>query len=133
MLTKDLLRVSRAGGGYQPQFAAEGDEALAARVLGTFQGHVGEERADLRESLTELEREAEDFKLVRGLAHLVERDATFEVQSAVDPRSARRAAFAAAEDVGVVHADEREEALAAAAEGVPGDVTPDDLAASLYA
>jgi len=133
VLTKDLLRVSRAGGGYHPQFADNGDEALAARVLGTFQGHVGQERAELRESLTELEREAEDFKLVRGFAHLVERDADFAVESAVDPQSARRAAFAAAEDVGVVHADERERALAAAAADFPGDVTSDELAASLYA
>jgi len=133
VLTKDLLRVSRAGGGYHPQFAGEGDEALAAGVLGTFQGHVGQERAELRESLTELEREAEDFKLVRGLAHLVERDADFAVESAVDPQSARRAAFAAAEDVGVVHAGERERALAAAAADFPGDVTSDELAASLYA
>ncbi|MGB9963385.1 DUF790 family protein [Halobacterium hubeiense] len=133
MLTKDLLRVSRAGGGYQPQFAGEDDEPLAARVLGTFQGHVGEERGALRDSLTDLEQEARDFKLVRGLAHLVERDAAFEVEAAVDPRSARRAAFAAAEEVGVVHADERERALAEAAEGFPGDVTPDELADALYA
>nr|WP_231737029.1 DUF790 family protein [Halobacterium sp. CBA1126] len=132
-MTKDLLRVSRAGGGYQPQFAGEDDEPLAARVLGTFQGHVGEERGALRDSLTDLEQEARDFKLVRGLAHLVERDAAFEVEAAVDPRSARRAAFAAAEEVGVVHADERERALAEAAEGFPGDVTPDELADALYA
>ncbi|WP_336037058.1 DUF790 family protein [Halobacterium yunchengense] len=133
MLTKDLLRVSRAGGGYQPQFADGGDEPLAARVLGTFQGHVGEERSALRESLTDLEREAEDFKLVRGLAHLVERDAEFAVEAAVDPESARRVAFAAAEDVGVVHGGERERALSLAAERFPGDVGVDDVEASLYA
>lgn len=133
MLTKDLLRVSRAGGGYQPQFAEGGDEALAARVLGTFQGHVGESRSALRASLTDLEREASDFKLVRGFAHLVERDATFEVESAVAPESARRAAFTAAEDVGVVHDEERQRALSLAADRFPGDVTTSQLAASLYA
>ncbi|WP_232701123.1 DUF790 family protein [Halobacterium wangiae] len=133
MLTKDLLRVSRAGGGYQPQFASADSEALAARVLGTFQGHVGEERGVLREALAALEADAEDFKLVRGLAHLVERDATFAVEAPVDPESARRAAFTAAEDIGVVTADERETALAAAAERFPGDVTTADLADSLYA
>jgi len=133
VLTKDLLRVSRAGGGYHPQFAEEADEALAARVLGTFQGHVGQERRELRESLTDLEREASDFKLVRGFAHLVERVAAFEVETAVDPRSARRAAFAAAEEIGVVRADERERALGEAAARFPGDVTPEELADSLYA
>ncbi|MFB6071685.1 MAG: DUF790 family protein [Halobacterium sp.] len=133
MLTKDLLRVSRAGGGYQPQFADGDDEALAARVLGTFQGHVGEERGALRHALADLERDARDFKLVRGFAHLVERDATFEVAADVDPESARRAAFAAAEDVGVVHEDERERALALAADRFPGDVSTGELADSLYA
>ncbi|MFC3478604.1 DUF790 family protein [Halobacterium litoreum] len=133
MLTKDLLRVSRAGGGYHPQFADATDEALAGRVLGTFQGHVGEERGALRDALSALETDADDFKLVRGFAHLVERDAEFAVESAVDPRSARRAAFDAGEDVGVVTGAERDEALALAADRFPGDPTPDDIAASLYA
>lgn len=133
MLTKDLLRVSRAGGGYQPQFAAEDDEALAGRVLGTFQGHVGQERATLDGALADIERDARDFKLVRGFAHLIERDATFEVGAAVDPRSARRAAFEAAEEVGVVAADERNRALEVATERFPGNVSIVDLEESLYA
>jgi predicted nuclease of restriction endonuclease-like RecB superfamily len=137
VLTKDLLRVSRAGGGYHPQFADRGgdDEALAGRVLGVFQGHVGEERGALRDALRDLEGEADDFKLVRGFAHLVERDAGFEVRAPVDPERARRAAFDAAEDVagGVVHEDEREAALAEAAARFPGDVSPAALADALYA
>jgi predicted nuclease of restriction endonuclease-like RecB superfamily len=133
VLTKDLLRVSRAGGGYHPQFAGSDDEALAGRVLGTFQGHVGEERGVLRDALRDLEGEAEDFKLVRGLAHLVERDAVFEVRAPVDPERARRTAFDAAEDAGVVHEDERETALVEAAAKFPGGVSPDELADALYA
>jgi len=136
VLTKDLLRVSRAGGGYHPQFTGgEGDEALAGRVLGVFQGHVGEERGALRDALRDLEGEADDFKLVRGFAHLVERDAGFEVRAPVDPERARRAAFDAAEDVagGVVHGGERERALAEAAARFPGDVSSGDLADALYA
>lgn len=125
--------MSRAGGGYQPQFADGDDERVAARVLGAFQGHVGEERGTLRDALTDIEREASDFKLVRGFAHLVERDAAFAVEAPVEPSSARHAAFGAAEDVGVVHADEREEALALAADRFPGEVTAGELAASLYA
>ncbi|PSP84358.1 hypothetical protein BRC83_05665 [Halobacteriales archaeon QS_1_68_17] len=89
MLTKDLLRVSRAGGGYHPQFAGEDDRDLAARVLGTYQGHVGQPRERLRESLTDLERDAEDFKLVRGFAKLIEREATFETRAPLDPARAR--------------------------------------------
>ncbi|WP_335999666.1 DUF790 family protein [Halorientalis halophila] len=131
MLTKDLLRVSRAGGGYQPRFADGEDEALAARVIGTFQGHLEQPRTALQEALAALEREASDFKLVRGFAKLVEREATFETRAPVDPRRAREAAFAAAAGVGVVTPEERGHALENAAARL--DCTPDEIEESLYA
>jgi hypothetical protein len=131
VLTKDLLRVSRAGGGYHPQFAGDGDRRLAARVVGTVQGHVGESRGALQDALTDLEREADDFKLVRGFAKLCTREAAFETQSAVDPERARRQAFDAAESIGVVTEAERSEALARAADAL--HASPDDVAGSLYA
>ncbi|RZV10577.1 hypothetical protein BDK88_1746 [Natrinema hispanicum] len=131
MLTKDLLRVSRAGGGYHPQFADRSHRPLAARVIGTYQGHVGEPRAALEDALTGLEREADDFKLARGLAALVEREATFETDAAIEPERARRAAFEAAEAVGVVTEDERAMALIRASESL--DVSADDLETALYA
>lgn len=133
MLTKDLLRVSRAGGGYHPQFIGDDDEArdLAARVLGIYQGHVGETRADLDAALTDLERDASDFKLVRGLAKLLDREATFETRAPVEPRHARAAAFAAAEDVGVVTEADRETALGRAAERL--DTDADTVEDALYA
>ena len=129
MLTKDLLRVSRRGGGYQPRFADGDDEGLAAQVLGVYQGHVGEARATLEEALTDLEREASDYKLVRGFDKLLEREATFETRAAVDPGRARRAAFAAAEECGVVTTAERADALASAANrlGVESEAVEDAL------
>ena len=131
MLTKDLLRVSRAGGGYHPQFAGREHRPLAARVIGTYQGHAGEPRATLEEALTALEREADDFKLVRGLAALLEREATFETDAEIEPERARRAAFEAAEAVGVATDDERAMALIRASE--PLDASADDLETALYA
>jgi predicted nuclease of restriction endonuclease-like RecB superfamily len=138
VLTKDLIRVSRAGGGYQPQFTGDDHAELAARVLGVYQGHVGEPRAALEDALTDLEREAPDFKLVRGLAKLLERDATFETRAPVEPRRARTAAFEAAEAVGVVTEAERVAALERAADEfgttTDGDeVTAQAVADSLYA
>ncbi|WP_254768670.1 DUF790 family protein [Salinilacihabitans rarus] len=133
MLTKDLLRVSRAGGGYRPRFAGREHRPLAARVVGTFQGHVGEPRGALDDALADLEADAEHFKLVRGFAALLERDATFETRSPVDPERARRAAFEAAEAVGVVGADERTAALARAADRLGDGVDADDVERSLYA
>jgi predicted nuclease of restriction endonuclease-like RecB superfamily len=133
VLTKDLLRVSRAGGGYHPQFVGDDPVAreLAARVLGTFQGHVGEQRATLDSALTDLERDASDFKLVRGFAKLLEREATFETRAPLDPERARRAAFEAGEAVGVVTESERETALARAGDRL--DAPADAVAESLYA
>ncbi len=131
MLTKDLLRVSRAGGGYHPQFAGREHRPIAARVLGTYQGHVGESHAQLGSALSDLETDAPDFKLVRGFAKLLEREATFEPRAAVPPERARAIAFEAGEAVGVATEEERETALRRAADRL--DVTPDDVAESLYA
>jgi predicted nuclease of restriction endonuclease-like RecB superfamily len=131
VLTKDLLRVSRAGGGYHPQFVGSDHRDLAAQVLGTYQGHVGESRAALESALTDLERDAPDFKLVRGFAKLLDREATFETSAPLPPERARRAAFEAAEAVDVVTETDRERALSAAADRLAAD--PDDVEDSLYA
>ncbi|WP_225334020.1 DUF790 family protein [Halomicrobium urmianum] len=131
MLTKDLLRVSRAGGGYHPQFAGADDERLAARVIGIYQGHVGEPREALDAALTDLEREADDFKLVRGFAKLVDREATYEARAPLPSERARKTAFEAAEAVGVVTADDRADALARAADRLGSD--PAAVEESLYA
>jgi uncharacterized protein len=130
VLTKDLLRVSRAGGGYSPQFTDPEDRSLAARVLGIYQGHVGESRAVLEDALADLETEY-DFKLVRGLAKLAERDGTFEVRAPVDPERARKAVFAAAEDRAVISEADRERTLETVATTL--DTTPAALDRSLYA
>ena len=135
MLRKDLLRVSRAGGGYRPLFAGREHRPLAARVLGTFESHVGERRGDLDDALAALEADAAesggDFKLVRGLAALVERECAFETRAPVPPRRVRRAAFEAAAAVGVASEAEREAAVDRAADAL--GIDPADVERSLYA
>jgi predicted nuclease of restriction endonuclease-like RecB superfamily len=131
MLTKDLLRVSRRGGGYRPQFVDERREELAARVIGCYQGHRGQKRAELQNSLEVIERDSDDFKLVRGLAKLLERETTWAVRSPLDPETTRRRVFTEAERVGVVTADEREQALARVADRL--ETTVEAVEQSLYA
>jgi predicted nuclease of restriction endonuclease-like RecB superfamily len=133
VLTKELLRVSRRGGGYQPLFVGSDEEArrLAARVIGVYQGHIGHTQEELEAALSDLESEASDFKLVRGFSALLDRDATFTMQAEVDPVQAREAAFTAGETVGVVTERDRTEALSQAARSL--DTSAGDLAASLYA
>ena len=132
VITKDLLRVSRRGG-YRPQFVAGDADArrLAARVFGVYQGHLGERRSDLDEALEALEREADDYKLVRGFAALLDREAAFETRASLPPRRARRVAFEAAEAVGVASDEERATALDRAGDRL--GVDPDEIDASLYA
>ncbi|WP_423751562.1 DUF790 family protein [Salinirarus marinus] len=131
MLTKDLLRVSRAGGGYRPRFAAREHRPLAARAIGIFRDHVGDTRAALDAAVEDLEADADDFKLVRGFASLLERDAEFETRAAVPPERARRVAFETAESVGVVTETDRETALSRAADRL--GVAPSALDDALYA
>ena len=131
MLTKDLLRVSRRGGRYRPAFVGTERRRLAARLIGTYQGHVGETRSDLEAAIEAIEREADDFKLVRGLAALLDREATFETDAPLPPERVRRSVFEAAETVGVATDAERSEAIALAADGLA--VETDAIEASLYA
>ncbi|QCJ48346.1 DUF790 family protein [Haloprofundus sp. MHR1] len=132
MLTKDLLRVSRRGGGYRPQFVDSSRRPLAVTVLGTYEEHVGERRGTLTAALDDLEAESDDFKLVRGFAALVEREATFETDAALPPERTRRAVFESAEAVGGVATDEeRAAALDAAADRL--GVATGALETSLYA
>jgi hypothetical protein len=131
VLTKDLLRVSRRGGGYHPEFVDREARPLAAQVLGAYRDHVGETRATLEVALEDCERAAEDFKLVRGFAALLDREAAYETRAPLPPERARRAAFEAGERVGVASEAERRTALTRAAESL--GVTVDTLDASLYA
>ena len=131
VLTKDLLRVSRRGGGFQPEFAGREHRPLAAKVLGTYQGHVGERRERLEAALEDLETDAEDFKLVRGFAKLLEREGTFETDSPIPPERTRRTTFETAESVDVVTDDERTTALERAADRLGTD--PETVEASMYA
>jgi hypothetical protein len=131
VLTKDLLRVSRRGGSYRPRFTTPEDRPLAARVLEVYASHVGADRATLDEALTDLEREADSFKLVRGFAKLLEREAVFETRAPLPPERVRHAAFTAAEEVGVASEADRDRALARAADGL--GVAPEAVERSLYA
>lgn len=130
MLTKELLRVSRAGGGYHLQFAGREHRPLAAKVLGAFHDGIGAPRSDLDGAVSNLETEYE-FKLVRGLSKLVEREATFETRAEIEPERARRVAFEAGETVLVADPDDRERALAKAADSL--SISPGELDQSLYA
>jgi hypothetical protein len=131
VLTKDLLRVSRAGGRYRPEFVGPERRDLATRVFDVYRDHVGDRRGSLDEALDALERDADDFKLVRGFAALLDREAAFETRAPVPPERARRVAFEAAESLSVADADDRAAALARAGDRL--GVAPETVEDALYA
>ncbi|MFO7833753.1 MAG: DUF790 family protein [Halohasta sp.] len=121
MLTKDLLRVSRRGGRYRPEFIGREHRPLAGRLLGVYKMHVDQPRRAVDEAVEAIEREESDFKLVRGFAALLDREATFETVAPLPPERTRRRVFEAAETVGVTTDDEREQALTQAADELAVD------------
>jgi len=131
VLTKDLLRVSRRGGRYRPEFIGRETRPLAARLIGTYREHVDRPRRTLDDAVDAIEREASDFKLVRGFAALLDREATFETVAPLPPERTRRRVFEAAEAVGVATTDEREQALTNAADELA--VAVEAVQDSLYA
>ena len=131
MLTKDLLRVSRRGGRYRPECISRDQRPLAAQLIGVYTEHVDRPRRNVDQAVEAIEREASDFKLVRGLAALLDREATFETVAPLPPERTRRRVFEAAESVGVATSAEREQAIEHAAEGLAVEV--DAVQDSLYA
>lgn len=132
VLRKDQLRVSRSGGGYRPQFVGAERRPLAATILKTFERAVGTPRGELDREIEAIEREADDFKLVRGLAALCERDLVVETDAAIPPERVRRTVFESAETIGGVTSDEeRTRAIDRAAAALAVD--SDTVETALYA
>lgn len=95
MLTKDLLAVRRYRGKIYPRFVdprSSQNLQLAERIIEVFQSAIGSTREQLHERLEELE-DHKTFKLVRGLAQLLERRCLFQAQYAVEPLVLRRWLF----------------------------------------
>jgi len=131
VLTKDLLRVSRRGGSYRPEFIGHEIRPLAVQLIEIYKNHVDQSHRAVDEAVEAIEREESDFKLVRGLAALLDREATFETVAPLPPERTRRRAFEAAETVGVATSEGRKQAIEIAAEGLAVDT--DAVEKSLYA
>jgi len=71
---------------------------IAADLIHQFQEAKGGTRGELNRQLLELEGEDTDYRIKRGLAHLLNADAfsTFETVSPLDPATLRQRIFAIA-------------------------------------
>ena len=133
MLPSNLLRAKISRGKMRPLYVGVDADmlALAGRVTGVYRDSVGKRKGELLEMLAEVEGgEGYDFKLVRGLAALLERRCVFEAESAVDPMQARMAVFEEASRSRVTSAEERGEVILAVATKL--GVTEEALERTLY-
>lgn len=126
MLPKEHLQVRKRKPTIRPVYRpVESYRSVAAAVIGAFE--VGRTKDEIDEAVAALETH-ETFKLVRGLAELLERQSSFERDATVEPRAVREAAF----DRGFVTGeDERDRVLAAVADEF--DVSAETVARDMWA
>lgn len=98
MLPSELLINRQRGEELEPKRLPldERNLAIATDLVALFQQHVGQTRGALETQLRELEGEETDFKVKRGLAHLLKAEtfSTFEIVSPLEPQALRQRVFA---------------------------------------
>jgi uncharacterized protein len=93
MLTSDLLTTRTYKGKIEPIYAALDKEHIdiSSSVIDIFQRHVGKSYGELIEEIEGFEEI--NYRLIRGLAQILERRCNIEKDSVIDPIYARRAVF----------------------------------------
>jgi predicted nuclease of restriction endonuclease-like RecB superfamily len=139
MLPSDLLIHRTQGGQLVPKRLPLDDRtlALAGAPIAIAQAHQGRTQGELDRALAELEGDSPDFKITRGLAHLVKNHCcTFEVVSPLEPIDLRRQVFGRAAQV-VPSPENAAHLLAQMAQELSAtgdrDVFPAELRTGLYA
>ncbi|TDE85042.1 DUF790 family protein [Deinococcus sp. S9] len=136
MLPTELLMFRVKDGIVQPRRlkATPGNLRLAETLIATFEAHLGKTRAELDAELRTLEAGRADFKVLRGLAHLLTQQGEFEAGGHLEPASVRTKVFELAQ----AHPPSRHQAkliLEQAARSLSGDtrLSAADVLNSLYA
>jgi predicted nuclease of restriction endonuclease-like RecB superfamily len=130
MLTGDLLVVKTSKGKIEPVYALLDQDNLemARSVIDVFQGHVGRTYGELIEELEGIEEI--NYRLIRGLAQILERRCVIDSDSAIEPIAARKTVFEESRGF-ITSAEERNKVLDKAARKL--SIEPDDLEKALWA
>ena len=99
MLKSDLLIYKRNGETIVPKKLGIDDRnlAIATEIINCFQDCVGKTQGELDRQLLELEGDSPDYRLKRGLAHILHNSfSTFEIISPLEPFALRQKVFAEA-------------------------------------
>jgi uncharacterized protein len=113
------------------------DRATAEELIRLFEGAVGQTQGELSRQLLELEGEETDYRIKRGLAHLLTTAfSEFETVSPLDPPMLREQVFAlAAQTVPSLAQTERTVGVIAdrLTQSLAREVLPEEVRAGLYA
>lgn len=139
MLPTQLLIYRRNGEAIIPKrLLLDGSSIrLALELISCFQAAVGSSQGRLDGKLQELEGDSPNYRLQRGLAHLLKNHfSTFEMVSPVEPQLLRQRAFSqAARDLPVPHrrAAILEELASCLSAELQREVLPSEIEGGLYA
>ncbi len=130
MLTSDLLVTKNYKGKIEPAYAALDPEhmEISDSLINIFQRHVGKAYGELAGEIEGIEEI--DYRLIRGLAQILERRCVIRVDSLIEPADARRAVFEECKGA-VSNIKERKEAIDRAARKL--SVDPAELEKALWA
>jgi predicted nuclease of restriction endonuclease-like RecB superfamily len=95
MLPSNLLAVWKRKGTIQPRYATSTSDNLlvANRLIDAYKQGVGKKKLALKNVADTLEDEGHDYRLVRGLSLLLDRQSVFKCVSQLDPPALRRTIF----------------------------------------
>jgi len=139
MLPTDLLMHRYSGEEVVPKRLPinGGNLAIATELISLFQAAKGRMRAELNRQLQELEGESTDYRIKRGLAHLLySAYSTFEVISPLEPKMLRQRIFAlSAQGVPSSQATRRtlHQLAGQLTQELAREVIPEQVEAGLYA
>jgi len=112
-------------------------DAIATELITCFQNAVGSTQGDLDRQLSELEGDSPDYRLKRGLAHILKSSfSTFEIVSPLEPKELRQRVFTlAAQSVPSPQASEAtlETLSATLSQELNHEVLPQQIRTGLYA
>lgn len=130
MLTSDLLVTKSSKGKIEPVYAKLDDESLeiSGSLVDLFQKNIGKTYGELIEEIEGIEEI--DYRLIRGLAQILERRCVIEMNSVIEPAAARRSVFEDCKGA-VSDAKERKEVIDRVARKL--SVEPDALEKALWA
>jgi len=113
LLPSGLLRARVSRGRIFPIYANldSGTLSLVGRIVETFRNSSGRRKGDLIRKLKAFEDEGFDYRLVRGMAALLERMCIFEAESPIDPKEARMMVFEEASRTKAVSMEERKKVI----------------------